>query len=45
MIRETGTLFLDWVDHLMVSKSQTDALQKFGYRWSNGVIEPLSQTG
>src|SRR5204862_6935691 len=32
MVRETGTLLLDWVDHLTVSSSQLPAVAKIGYQ-------------
>src|SRR5438552_594722 len=31
MVRETGTLLLDWVDHIAVSKDMLPTLTKLGY--------------
>src|SRR3979409_338291 len=32
MSAETGTLFLDWIDHIVLGRAETDALQQAGYR-------------
>src|SRR5258705_7789611 len=38
MVSETGTLLLDWVDHMAVSKDQLPNVNKLGYR-----EEPLAE--
>lgn len=36
MTRETGTLLLDWVDHLVVSDAENDSLRGVGYEEESG---------
>jgi len=43
MLRETGTLFLDWVDHLVLGSSEAKVLEALGYRKESSVEAPLGQ--
>jgi len=44
MLRETGTLFLDWVDHVVVGKSEAKVLEGLGYCKESSAEISLGQT-
>src|SRR6266850_5919346 len=44
MSDETGTLFLDWIDHIAVGKAQTHSLEAAGYRPETSPESPKGQS-
>src|SRR5262245_49669825 len=45
MRMETGTLFLDWVDHLVLAPAEQDKLHQVGYREDGAVATEPGYVG